>query len=99
MDAHSRDRNMLHKCNRARRENAASGILSYIAGICVASVVPKRFGIVVNYCSGLPACLWNCYGYYGSASDPWTKLQSAAAHFLQPVFYIGKTDMAVFFIV
>ncbi len=29
MDAHSRVRYMLHKCNRARRENAASGILFY----------------------------------------------------------------------
>jgi len=28
-DAHSRDRNMLHKCNRARRENVASDILFY----------------------------------------------------------------------
>ena len=31
MDAHSRDGNMLHKCNRARRENVASDIL-YILG-------------------------------------------------------------------
>jgi len=28
MDGHSRVMKMLHKCNRARRENAASGILS-----------------------------------------------------------------------
>ena len=27
-DAHSRDRNVLHKCNRAWRENVASNILS-----------------------------------------------------------------------
>ena len=27
MDAHSHDMNMLHKCNRARRQNAANVIL------------------------------------------------------------------------
>ncbi len=30
MDAHSRDMNVLHKCNRARRENVASDILSCV---------------------------------------------------------------------
>ena len=31
MDAHSRVRYMLHKCNRARREHVASNMLFYIS--------------------------------------------------------------------
>jgi len=33
MDAHSRDRNMLHKLGRARRENVASDILFFTVKI------------------------------------------------------------------
>ncbi len=45
MDAHSHDRNMLHKCNRARRENVASDILFYIIGH---SHIIKRHLIITN---------------------------------------------------
>ena len=49
MDAHSRDRNILHKCKRARRENVAHDILlspvTHFTGISVteSSVVRNRY--------------------------------------------------------
>ena len=39
MDAHSRDRNMLHKCNRARREHVASNMLSWHMALDVKIVI------------------------------------------------------------